>query len=185
MPRVSKAQAVQHRQKAIQAAAELFRERGFDHVSVQNIMAAVGLTHGGFYRQFDSKDALFSEATSYAYAGMTASLAEVEAFSSDHREAQRSFIREYLSLTHRDEPGSGCPTTSLIQDVARSVDLRVRQTLAGGVVEMADWIDGTDQEGLVAVCTMIGALLVARATKGTALSETVLDRVADSLLASR
>lgn len=185
MPRVSKAQAVQNRESTVQAAARLFRERGVDHVSVQDIMAAVGLTHGGFYRQFGSKEVLVLEATRYAYASMATSMIDAEARLGDHRAAQQAYIRSYLSAAHRDHPGHGCPTAGLVQDVARTGTLQTRSVLASGVTDLADWLDTGDQDGLVTACTMLGALLVARAAVGTPLSDQVLEQVSASLTQDR
>lgn len=185
MPRVSKAQAAHNRELTIQAAATLFRERGVDHVTVQDVMAAVGLTHGGFYRQFASKEALVLEATRHAYTAMAASMVEAETTLGDHHAAQLAYIRNYLSAEHRDHPGQGCPTAGLIQDVARSGTPEVRDALASGVVDLARWLAPDDQSGLVTACTLIGALLVARATEGTPLSAQVLEQVSAALTQGR
>lgn len=184
MPRVSKAQAAQNRERTVQAAAELFRERGVDHVSVHDIMAAVGLTHGGFYRQFDSKEALLPEAARHAYDTMDARLTRLDASAADHAAAQHQFIQTYLSPAHRDHPGKGCPTAGLIQDIARSDDIGTRTLLTGGVAGLGEWLDQPGRDGLVTACTLIGALLVSRAAAGTPLSGQVLERVSTALASS-
>ena len=185
MPRVSRVQAAQNRERTIQEAARLFRERGIDRVSVQDVMAAVGLTHGGFYRQFESKDALVLEATRYAYLSMAASMGKSETDLGDHRAAQQAYIREYLSAAHRDHPGQGCPTAGLVQDVARSGTADTRSVLAEGVDAVAQWLDDGNQDGLVTACTLFGAVLVARATEGSAFSDQVLERVRVALTGTR
>lgn len=185
MPRVSRAQAAQNRELTIQAAARLFRERGIDRVSVQDVMAAVGLTHGGFYGQFESKDALVLEATRSAYNSMAASMGEAETKVGDHYAAQQAYIHEYLSATHRDHPGQGCPTAGLVQDVARTGTADTRSVVAEGVDSFAHWLDDGTQDGLVTACTLFGAVLVARATAGTPLSDQVLERVRAALTADR
>ena len=182
MPRVSQAQAAHNRALTVQAAAELFRERGVDHVSVQDIMAAVGLTHGGFYRQFESKEALLPEAAQHAYQRMTARLTRLDASADDHAAAQRQFIQTYLSASHRDRPGKGCPTAGLIQDIARTGSAETRDLLTGGVTDLSAWLDHPGRDGLVTACTLIGALLVARAATGTPLSDQVLERVTAALV---
>ncbi|WP_019010176.1 TetR/AcrR family transcriptional regulator [Deinococcus aquatilis] len=181
MPRVSRTQAAQNRELTVQAAAELFRERGVDHVSVQDIMAAVGLTHGGFYRQFDSKEALLPEAARYAYDSMTARLTRLDASTADHAAAQHQFIQSYLSAAHRDRPGRGCPTAGLIQDIARTDSAETRDLLTSGVAQLGEWLDQPGGDGLVTACTLIGALLVSRAAAGSPLSDQVLERVAAAL----
>ncbi|KQR23012.1 TetR/AcrR family transcriptional regulator [Deinococcus sp. Leaf326] len=185
MPRVSKAQAARNRELTIEAAARLFREHGVDHVSVQDVMSAVGLTHGGFYRQFESKEALVAEALRHAYTSMAARMDETEARAGDHHAAQLAYIRGYLSAFHRDHPGQGCPTAGLVQDVARTGTADARSALADGVTEFAQWLGGEDQDGLVTACTLFGALLVARATEGTPLSSQVLGHVRTALTQDR
>ncbi|WP_161884352.1 TetR/AcrR family transcriptional regulator [Deinococcus alpinitundrae] len=181
MPRVSRAQAVQNRERPVQAA-ELFRERGVDHVSVQDIMAAVGLTHGGFYRQFESKEALLPEAARHAYDSMAARLTELDASVADHTAAQRRFIQTYLSPSHRDHPGQDCPTAGLVQDIARTSSAETRDLLTSGVADLGEWLDQPGRDGLVTACTLLGALLVARAAAGSPLSTQVLEQVRAALI---
>lgn len=181
MPRVSRVQAAHNRERTVQAAAELFRERGVDHVSVQDIMAAVGLTHGGFYRQFESKEALLPEAARYAYDSMTARLARLDASAANHAAAQRQFMQTYLTPAHRDHPGRGCPTAGMIQDIARTEGAETRDLLTDGVANLGNWLDQPGRDGLVTVCTLLGALLVSRATAGTPLSDQVLERASAAL----
>lgn len=183
MSRVSRAQAAQNRELTVQAAAKLFRERGVDHVSVQDIMAAVGLTHGGFYRQFESKEALLPEAARYAYDGMAARLSDLDTSAADHAAAQRQFIQNYLSAPHRDRPGKGCPTAGLIQDIARTDSADTRDLLTDGVTDLGEWLNQPGRDGLVTACTLIGALLISRAAKGSSLSDQVLERVNAALVA--
>ena len=183
MSRVSRAQAAQNRERTVEAAAKLFRERGVDHVSVQDIMAAVGLTHGGFYRQFESKEALLPEAARFAYDGMAARLTDLDTSAADHAAAQDQFIQNYLSAAHRDRPGKGCPTAGLIQDIAHAGSADTRDLLADGVSVLGGWLDQPGRDGLVTACTLIGALLVSRAAKGSPLSDQVLERIAAALAA--
>jgi len=179
---VSKVQAAHNRERTVQAAAELFREHGVDHVSVQDIMAAVGLTHGGFYRQFESKEALIPEAARHAYGKMAAQLVNLDASAANHAAAQRQFIETYLSPLHRDQPGKGCPTAGMIQDIARSDDTKNRDLLMEGVTNLGGWLEQPGRDGLVTACTLIGALLVSRATTGSPLSDQVLQRVSAALI---
>jgi len=183
MPRVSRAQAAQNRERTVQAAAELFRERGVDHVSVQDIMAAVGLTHGGFYRQFESKEALLPEAARYAYDRMAARLSNLDAQAVDHTAAQRQYIQRYLSAAHRDHSGQGCPIAGLIQDITRTDSTETRDLLTERVSDLGKWLNQDGRDGLVTACTLIGALLVARAA-GSPLSDQVLERVTAALTAA-
>src|SRR3954468_13217471 len=106
MGRVSQAQAQENRKRIVETAARMFRERGIAGVSVADVMAEVGLTHGGFYKQFASKDALVDEAVGLAFteqAGRLAGFAE-------HDGGRSAFLDTYLSTDHRDDPGHGCPS---------------------------------------------------------------------------
>jgi TetR/AcrR family transcriptional repressor of nem operon len=177
MARVSQAQARENRDRVVRTAARLFRERGVEGVSVSDLMAEAGLTHGGFYKQFPSKEALVAEATGRAFGDLGTRLATLdERHPGDHDAARREFVDGYLSAAHRDDPGNGCPTTGLGPDVAREgPDGAARGPYAHGVEEFARWMAGADgEEDLAAVATMVGALLIARATSGTPLSDRVL-----------
>lgn len=177
MGRVSQAQAQENRAKVVAAAAGLLRERGTD-VSVADMMQAVGLTHGGFYKQFTSKEALVAEATALAYANLQKLCAESdEQHDGRHDEARRSLIDWYLSAEHRDNPAEGCPTAALAIDMSRDdQDSLARQAYLDGVRDFAAWlaVDGSD-EALVQLSTMVGALVLARSTEGTELSDRILD----------
>lgn len=183
MARVSQAQAQQNRDRVVETAARLFRERGVAGVSVADLMAAAGLTHGGFYKRFASKEALVAEAAGRAFTEQGARLRELGARHPGDPEAVRhERITQYLSAAHRDNPGAGCPISALASDVAREApDSPARAPFADGVEAYARHLSGVgedgeiDDEALVALSTMVGALLIARATSGTPLSERVLD----------
>src|SRR3954466_8705666 len=108
MGRVSQAQAQENRRTVVRTAARLFRERGVPGVSVADVMNAAGLTHGGFYKQFASKEALVAEATGRAFTDQGARLTALAAqHPGDHAAARREMLAQYLSAEHRDHPGSG------------------------------------------------------------------------------
>src|SRR5215217_3193333 len=115
--KVSRAEAAQNRERIIEAAARLFRERGFDGIGVAELMKFAGLTHGGFYGHFASKEDLMAQASTHA-------LNRVQ----DHWEkfAEResgqplaALQASYLSPQHRDNPGKGCLMAALGADAAR------------------------------------------------------------------
>src|SRR5688572_2677841 len=113
MARVSQAQAQQNRERVIDEAARLFRERGVQGVSVADLMAAAGLTHGGFYKRFASKEALVAEAVSRAFGELGERLAALdERHPGDHPAARRELLDFYFSAEHRDHAGRGCPATA-------------------------------------------------------------------------
>jgi TetR/AcrR family transcriptional repressor of nem operon len=185
MPRTSRETASRRREEVVQAASRLFRERGVQGVSVPDLMAEAGLTHGGFYRHFQSKDALEAEAYGRGLE-QTAELvwSLIEQHAGDGDAARTALLDRYLSVGHRDDPGDGCATAALAIDAAhKGVGNPLRQALASGVERMADILTGLSGEehpaarradALASFSTMVGALILARATAGTTLSEEIL-----------
>ncbi|MDH2430592.1 TetR family transcriptional regulator [Sphaerisporangium sp. TRM90804] len=187
MGRVSRAQARQNREQVVAAAGRLFRERGVQQVSVADLMAEAGLTHGGFYRQFASKEALVAEATEHAFAGMRQLMEERDLEHPGDREAaRRALVEYYLSPGHRDDPGGGCAAAGLGPDMARDDgDAPARAPYAEGVREFARWLSGGREEDLATVCTLVGALVLARATAGSELSDQILAAARGAVSAGR
>ncbi|MFG3135973.1 TetR/AcrR family transcriptional regulator [Streptomyces sp. NPDC048211] len=175
MGRVSQAQAEENRRRVVDTAARLFREQG-TQVSVADLMKAAGLTHGAFYKQFASKEALVDEATAHAFAELTQRHSVGLAGHDGQREAaQQALIDTYLSVEHRDAPGDGCPVAALATDIARDGGGReARRVYAEGVADFADFLATDDQDGIVRLCTLFGALVLSRATNGSPLSEELL-----------
>ncbi|MEW1718196.1 TetR/AcrR family transcriptional regulator [Streptomyces sp. NPDC093109] len=175
MGRVSQAQAEENRRRVVETASRLFREQG-THVSVADLMKAAGLTHGGFYKQFASKEALVDEATAHAF-GELGRLHHDGLARHDGRrdEAQRALIDTYLSVQHRDSAADGCPVAALATDMAREPeDREARRTYTEGARDFAERLATEDQDGIARLCTMLGALVLSRATKGSPLSEEIL-----------
>jgi TetR/AcrR family transcriptional repressor of nem operon len=184
---VSQAQAQENRQRVVATASRTFREKG-TAVSVADLMKAVGLTHGGFYKQFASKEDLVDEATAHAFAEQAAHLAvELEEHAGELGAARRTLIERYLSSSHRDHAGDGCPIAGLAADLARTPDQAARAHLAyvNGVRNQAARLATGDDDGLAQLCTMVGALVLARATRGNPLSEELLQAARTALTESR
>jgi TetR/AcrR family transcriptional regulator, transcriptional repressor for nem operon len=177
MSRVSQAQARENRQRVVDTAARLFRERGVAQVSVADVMAGAGLTHGGFYKQFASKDTLAVEALAQALAEIGERLAKIG--EPGDEQGRASFLEHYLSPDHRDSPGDGCPVAGFAHDMP-GADADLAATYAAGVACYADKLGGT-----AAVSTAVGALILARATAGTELSDRILSEALASLEGSR
>lgn len=175
MGRVSQQQAEENRRRVVETAARLFREKG-THLSVADLMKASGLTHGGFYKQFASKDALIDEATTHAFAELAQlHAAGLERHAGQRDEARQALIDNYLSVEHRDNPADGCPAAALAADMAREpADSEARRVYVEGVGDFAEALADEERDGLVRLSTMIGALVLSRATKGSSLSEEVL-----------
>lgn len=183
MGRVSQAQAQENRGRVVVTASRMFRERGTE-VSVADVMKAVGLTHGGFYKQFASKEALVGEATALAFAEQEGRRTrQLDAHDGRRDVARQAVIDWYLSSGHRDGAADGCPTAALAVDMARDgEDSVARRVYADGVREFAGWlaVDG-GEDGLVRLATMVGALLLARATQGDSLSDEFLHAAHEAL----
>jgi TetR/AcrR family transcriptional repressor of nem operon len=186
MGRASRAEAEKHREQIIEAAARMFRERGTSRVSVPDVMAEVGLTHGGFYRHFESKDALAAGACSAAFVRQVARLDDIAARHPDDQEAARAdLLDEYLTPEHRDDPGNGCTSAGFASDAARSEpDGTLRAAYTEGVHRIVERMEGLgdrpadddarEREVLVELATIVGSLVLARATAGDDLSDRIL-----------
>ncbi len=185
MGRVSQAQAQENRRRVVETASRLFREQG-THVSVADLMKAAGLTHGGFYKQFASKEALIDEATAHAFGELAQHHKDgLDQYAGQRDAAQRALIDAYLSAEHRDSAADGCPAAALATDMARDGgESEARRVYTQGVGDFADFLATKDQDGLIRLCTMIGALVLSRATKGSPLSEEILTTAREALTAT-
>ena len=110
MPRASKEQSAVHRKTITDASARLMRERGIQSVSVAELMGAAGLTHGGFYGHFESKDALAAEACGLAFSESVDKWQKRIAGHSDDAGAFKAIVEAYLSVRTRDAPSDLVPT---------------------------------------------------------------------------
>ncbi|MGW6755860.1 TetR/AcrR family transcriptional regulator [Streptomyces sp. NPDC055817] len=185
MGRVSQAQALENRRRVVETASRLFREQG-THVSVADLMKASGLTHGGFYKQFASKEALIDEATTHAFDELTQLHKDgLEQYAGQRDAAQPALIDAYLSIEHRDSPADGCPVAALATDMAREPgDREAHRVYTEGVRDFAEVLATEDQDGITRLCTMLGALVLARATKDSPLSEEILTAAHAALTAT-
>jgi TetR/AcrR family transcriptional repressor of nem operon len=189
MGRASRADAAKHRGQVVTAAARMFRERGLAGVSVPELMAEAGLTHGGFYRHFESKESLAGTACLAAFGEQ---FDRVESIITEHPEdraaAHAELLDRYLSTAHRDDPGGGCANAGLACDAARSEPGGpVRASFATGLERAIDQLARlVDQPAgsaearraaVVEVSTLVGALMLARAASDNPISEQILNTV--------
>ncbi|WP_027923323.1 TetR/AcrR family transcriptional regulator [Pseudomonas sp. URMO17WK12:I12] len=186
MPRVSRKQADLNREIIVEAATRLFRERGVHGISVVDVMGAAGLTHGGFYGHFESKEALAQEASGRAFEQSAERWRErIAAHVDDNDAARRALIEPYLSPASRDNPGDSCPVAAFAGDMCHeATDSGLRQTFMeglnrllkayGSLLDSGD-VDADRQQALVEYSLMVGALTLARATRGEAVSDEILD----------
>ena len=166
--RRSREDTARTRRRAVEAAAQLFRERGIDPVSVGDVMARVGMTAGGFYRHFENKEALAAEACAAAFEGSALA----------HARSAEELLRGYLSKAHRDTPAAGCPMPALVSDMARQ-PAAVRSAYASGVRDALARIrevapGANSRTRLALVAGMVGALALARAVGDEQLSAAML-----------
>ncbi|MFD5539166.1 TetR/AcrR family transcriptional regulator [Streptomyces sp. NPDC127079] len=183
MGRVSQAQAQENRRRVVETASRLLREEG-TRLSVADLMTSAGLTHGGFYKQFASKEALIDEATAHAFAELAQHHKDgLDQYAGQRDAAQRALIDAYLSVEHRDSPADGCPAAALATDMARDGgETEAHRVYSQGVGDFADFLATEDQDGITRLCTMLGALVLSRATNGTPLSDEILTAARTALI---
>ena len=178
--RVSREKAAENRERIVEAASRLFREKGFDGAGVDAIMHAAGLTHGGFYGHFGSKDDLAAEAVTRAF-GRSAEKQSRYATLSD-------LVSGYLSERHCADRANGCAIAALGADMARQSE-GVRRGLTAYVRAQLDHFtrllrNGTRasrrRRAIATLAGMVGALTLARAVDDPALSKEILDAARDA-----
>ena len=167
-------------QRIVDVAARRIRESGTDGPGVAEIMSEAGLTHGGFYKHFDSRDDLVAEAVDAAIEQGIEGTREATA---DAEDPLAAFVDWYLSTDHREDPGTGCSVVALGADVARADD-RVRAAYRGQVeryiANMEGLLDGDEDKrrrAIAAVASMVGAMLISRAVDDESLSDEILREV--------
>lgn len=171
MPRVSREQTRSNRRKVVEVAATRLREHGLEGVGVVDIMRSAGLTHGGFYGQFASKEALLDEAF-------------VCALEQDRQHGLQALLTGRLSRRQARSAGRTCPLAALASDIARkdpNSSIRVKFTesvrhlleLAGG--RTADGDEADRQRAIETVTVLIGSIVLARAVNDVRLQNELLD----------
>jgi len=180
MPRVSRQQKERNRERIVAAAGQGFRARGIDAVGIDELMKAAGLTHGGFYNHFSSKDDLALEVLNQ---GFTASLGRVAELTDAHprssRAALNAIIDSYLSTDHRDHPENGCASAALAADAGRhgvQAQDEYRRGLQGYLAAITDLLVDSAarantkldprrarEQAIALFSQLVGAQLIARA----------------------
>lgn len=183
--KVTREQAKKNRAHVVEVAGTRFRRHGFDGIGVADLMQAAGLTHGGFYNNFASKDALAAEAVTRVFAETTERLRQYALAAADPHAAM---VRFYLSPEHRDSIEAGCAIAALSQDAARGSP-ELRAAFEAGITAYLDLIveiAGVSRPRAMATyATMVGALTLSRTVTDPALAEGMLTAAADSLLAGK
>jgi len=191
--RISKKQAADNKARVLAGARELFGARGFENVGVADAMRAAGMTHGGFYNHFPSKDALAAEVCREALAS---SVAKVEAIATiadenERKAAMAEYLGRYASAKTRDAPSPSCPMAAFAGDMPRQPET-VASAYAEGLRAYLDAFtaaggdDWTRQEALARFSALAGALILARsvAAADPKLSDELLEAAKAELAAA-
>jgi TetR/AcrR family transcriptional regulator, transcriptional repressor for nem operon len=192
--RLSKEDKARNRDNIVESAGRMFRTRGVDGVGIVDLMKSAGLTHGGFYNHFPSKDALAAEVCRASFERTLGMLAAgFDDGSDESGTALNHLLDDYLSAEHRDSPDGGCPSASLVVDAWRQDD-QIQEAYAEGVEgylttlaaelsrEAAREGEGLDpaearDRAVRLLSEMVGAMVLARAVGRVApsLSDEILD----------
>lgn len=169
--KVSREQMAENRRRILDAAGRLFRDKGFDAVTVAEVMKAAGLTHGGFYGHFDSKDDLIAQTLDHV-------LAADSGGGSDFR----AYVEAYLAPRHRDNAAGGCPTAGLAAALRHQTPA-ARAAMTEGLRSQIDQISkalpemgpaGRRRAAIANWAAMVGAVILARAIDDPVLSDEIL-----------
>ena len=175
-------------ERIVSVAARAIRRSGYDGTGVADIMKEAGLTHGGFYSHFPSREAMLAEAAGRACAESAAAVAEVVA-SVPPDQALASLLGAYLSREHLERIDVGCPLAALGSETSRQVP-EVRRVATRHIKEMIDLIarqspdwgqPAAHERALVTVATMVGALMLSRAVEEPGLSDSLREAALRSL----
>lgn len=171
--KVSRDQMAENRRRILEVASQLFKDKGFEAVSVAEVMKAAGLTHGGFYGHFLSKDDLVAQALAHALA---ADSFDDGTFS--------DFVRSYLAPQHRDNPNRGCPTAGLAAatrhqtPAARAAMTEGLRAQISRIEQALPALPAADRHSAAigSWAAMVGAVILARAVDDPQLSDELLEQ---------
>ena len=167
--------------RIVRKASVRLREKGAHGVGVADLMKEAGLTHGGFYAHFPSREALVIEAFAYAMDRSTAQWRKM-AEQTPREKRLATMVENYLTATHRDDPGHGCAVPALGADITRESP-KTRRAFAAKLEDMiemmADQVDGVPRmtarkQAAAALATMMGTMVLARITGNGELSDDIL-----------
>jgi TetR/AcrR family transcriptional regulator, transcriptional repressor for nem operon len=187
--RYSKEHKFQTHERIVKKASVKLREKGAHGIGVADLMKDAGLTHGGFYAHFDSRDALVIEAFTHA---MDRSTARWRKLSEETPVEKRllKIVNTYLAPVHRDDLGHGCAVPALAAEIARE-SAKTRRVFSGRMEQMIDMLaeqfhgmprKAARKEAVAALATMMGSLVMARVAGNGELSEEILKSGRDAVL---
>jgi TetR/AcrR family transcriptional regulator, transcriptional repressor for nem operon len=167
-------------QRIVRTAAKRFREKGLDGVAIADLMKELGLTVGGFYKHFDSRDDLVTESFRAAAGPWDKVLAAAESGGSPI--TYETLVDSYLTETHRDHPGNGCPVSALACDIARGgkqIRSLLTEQIESEIELLADSLpqdgEATRSKAILTVSALLGAVELARAVTDQRLSHEILE----------
>jgi AcrR family transcriptional regulator len=169
-------------ERIVDAAARAIRRSGYDGIGVADIMKEAGLTHGGFYAHFASREAMLAEAADRAGAESVAAMARI-ASTVRAPQALKMMMKAYLSKEHLENVETGCAVAALGSEMPRQAP-EVRRAATNRIKEMIDLVarqlpnwgqPGAHEQALVTVSAMVGALVLARAVDDPRLSDALRD----------
>ncbi len=174
--RVSRKQMAENRTRILDEASRLFQARGFESVSVAEVMSAAGLTHGGFYGHFASKDDLIAQMLAHRLAGPR-----------DTPASMGAYCAGYLSDSHRAAVGEGCPIAALAAEVPRrpaAAQAAMAAGIAAQIARLAQLSDADDpaaqrRDAIGSWSAMVGALVLSRAVDDPGLAADILNGTRD------
>jgi TetR/AcrR family transcriptional repressor of nem operon len=181
--RKSKAETARTREAIVSASADLIRSRGIGGTSLAEMMAAAGLTHGGFYRHFTDKEELVSEALRAAGDKVVAIIRR-----NLHKGGLPAAIETYLSVSHRDAQTPICPFAALGSELGRgarkskAVATDVLGTLLTDLARARPNRKKARQQAIATLSTLVGAMTLARIVADAGLSDEILESAKDHLL---
>ncbi|OCP19786.1 MULTISPECIES: TetR/AcrR family transcriptional regulator [unclassified Ensifer] len=189
--KVTRDKMEENRQQVIETAARLLRECGYDGIGLADIMKNAGLTHGGFYRNFASKDDLVIKASERAIADTQAVLED--ALAQTPQDPFRALIELYVSSAHRDGTGSGCILPALAADAARRNDPVLRAAFTSAIQYYVEQIaklssaspaNSRHRHPAAILSEMVGAIILSRVISDTHLRDSLLSAVVTDLVES-
>jgi TetR/AcrR family transcriptional regulator, transcriptional repressor for nem operon len=183
----SQTQKKKNHERIVRTASKRFREKGLEGVGIADLMQEIGLTVGGFYKHFDSRDDLVVEALRYALS--TRRRPAAAAASGGPPLTYAKLVEDYLSEEHRDHPGSGCVISALAGDIARSgkrTRALLTEEIRNALQLIADLTPGKVEgparsTAILTLSALVGAVGLARAVSDEALSREILQSVGELL----
>ena len=187
--RYSREHKLETHARIVKKASVRIREKGAHGIGVADLMKDAGLTHGGFYAHFDSREALVIEAFAYAMDRSTERWRKL-AETTPPEKRMATIVESYLTPLHRDDPGHGCAVTALGAEIARESP-KTRKAFAAKLEQMVDMLaeqipdvprKAARKQALATLSTMVGTLVLARIAGSGELSDEILGAGRDAAL---